>query len=252
MKSYALIALGCLGIIWIPILGAKMATKPLNIQERYPGMVRLEPGHSIITDKESAKINPLSRSVLLSESLNRILANNAFNNDLLARKIKVSSPDKISNLLPSESSQEFDRLLKSAQNKGIKWNPEAGPWGAFLLNKDRAPQKYPIYGFVELPGGKEASHFLVERNINIILNWVRSKRAKQKTGNQTPPQAPKTEDIVSLFKEALNYTDSPIAQKDAVELYGLSNALNINYDAETGLFLSPESKIIMKNDEINK
>lgn len=246
MKAYIIIILSCLAIIWVPLLVANKITKPQTIMERYPGIVRLEPGHSIITDRSSASINPLAVNVMLAETLNRELANSAFNNELLGQRIKATKPEKIHELLKEEQSLRFFNMLKGAQNKGIKWNPDAGKWGIFLLEKDTPPKNYPTYGIVELPGGKEGSTFLVERNINVLLNWAKRKR---KNPNET--QTTKgDEDIVSLLKEVLSHKDSPISTSDAVEIYGLSKALNISYQPDLNLFLSAETKIIINSDEL--
>jgi len=244
MKAYATISISCLSLLWGFLLLTNWLTKPITIKEKYPGLVRIEPGHAIITDKASASINPLSRNVLLAETLNREVSNYAFNNEILAQRVKITKPEKMHELMEEENSSKFHSMLKSAQNKGITWNPSIGGWGMFLLQGDKPPQNYPIYGVVELPGGKESSTFLVERDLNILLAWMRGKRQKNQA-NQNSSQ----EDPLSLLKEVLNHKECPITSANAVELYGLAKALNIGYDKELGLFLSPETRIILESDE---
>jgi hypothetical protein len=248
MKSYITIIIATLSIIWVPVIVAEKLTRPQSILQKYPGLVRLEPGHTIVTDRGSATINPLSASVMLAENLNRELANNAFNNEVLSQRIKSTKPEKIHELLSQDQSIKFFNMLKSAQNKGVKWNPEAGQWGVFLLENDTPPNNYPVYGLVDLPGGREGSSFLVERNLNILLNWVKGKRTKSKLGTQRIGE----ENVTSLLKEVLSHKDSPISTQGAVEIYGLSKALNITYQPDLNLFLSPESRIIIISDEFDQ
>jgi hypothetical protein len=219
----------------MPLIAIAYITAPQRVSSTYPGMVRIEPGHSYVTDAKTASKNILTQRALIAETLNRKLANIAFNDRIKRQKIKMSQPETLIDIVDGNDTHEMEELLRMAKAKNIIWEPTAGEYGMFLLGGDKPPENMPIFGKVDIPGGKEKSTFLVERNLNLILNWAREKRKAS--------ERKKVESIEGTLKEVLNQEDSPINPQEAVELYALSKGLNIKYDKKIGLFLSPESQI---------
>lgn len=231
-EKYNIISFICFVIVVTPIILVLYWGTETTTTGHYHNMVRLETGKLFIKNKGATQ-EPKNETILVAEGLNRHVAEIAIQSPGNANKIQNSTPEMISRTLESLSTDSPTDLLKKATARSIKWSPEIGSHGLFILPHERTPTKTSSFGSILLPGGKEKSIFYTEKKTNKILHDLR-KLERGKTSN-------KIVNIEALVSNALRTRPPLISPEEGVELIGLCYGLNIVYNEHINLFLSEET-----------
>jgi hypothetical protein len=232
-EVYNIISFLCFAVVVTPIIIVLYWGADVQIKDKHPGMVKVEPGKLFVKKKDVAEGNPLNQSLILAERLNAHIASLVLESPGSAIKIRQSKAGEIAKTIESLSDNPPLNLLSRAQSRSLKWAPKAGLYGLFILDLERYPSSTPSFGLVELPGGKELSTYKTEKEMNEILHKLRKTPSYQQGNLTITPQ--------SLLSDAIRTRPPLLKSTRAVELIGLCYGLNINYNEDLGLFLARET-----------
>jgi hypothetical protein len=232
-EAYNIISFTCFLIVAVPILLLLYLGAETGVAGNYPGMVRLEVGKLYVKNKTLAAQDAQHQAIHIAESLNRHVAELAIQSPGNEYKLKNSSPELIGRTIEALSANPPRELLAKASNRSVRWAPNIGNSGLFILAYERGPSEPQSFGAIDMPGGKEKSTFLTEKKANRLLHEI---RRTQKEGTLTKNISTK-----ELVESALRTRPPLINPQEAVELLGLCHGLNITYNENLGLFLNDET-----------
>ena len=242
-QGWLLVCAGCMTISLAPVAFLASAASIPGDPSKDFGLVKIQPGEVYLIESEVAKNAPENQTILVTEALNRKIAATALNNPGLGARLKITPPAQIAQALSDNLGDDTPELIGKASGRDVQWLPNAGEWGMFIAKGEHPPDREKgvetlAFGMVELPGGLEKSRFMVERDLNNLLQAVRRARGV-KAGHQNLSEP---ETVLGVLRESLRLDDPPLEAEDAVELYGLAKGLNIQYSKNAGLFLSPKTE----------
>lgn len=232
-EAYNIISFACFLIVVTPILLLLYWGAEAGVSGSYPGMVRLEVGKLYVKNKSLAEQDAQHQAIHIAESLNRHVAELAIQSPGNEYKLKNSSPELIGRTIETLSANPPRELLVKASNRSVKWAPNIGNNGLFILDYERAPSSTRSFGRIDMPGGKEKSTFLTEKRVNKLLHEMRRTEGKKALGKKISTK--------ELVENALRTRPPLINPQEAVELLGLCYGLNITYNEDLGLFLNDET-----------
>jgi hypothetical protein len=243
-RGWLLVSASCIAISLAPVAFLASAASIPGNPHKEMGLAKIQPGEVYLVDSEAARNAPENQTILITEALNRKIAATALNNPGLGARLRITPPSQIAQALNENLGGDAPELVGKASGRQVLWSPNAGEWGMFIARGETPPARNKesenlAFGFVELPGGLEKSRFMVERDLNNLLQAVRRSRGTQ-AGLQSPDQP---ENALGVLREALRLDEPPLEPEDAVELYGLAKGLNIQYSKKAGLFLNPKTEL---------
>lgn len=228
-------------IIWLtPVLLLGFLLPQPNLSS--PGILRPEPGQTILTIP-MARNNPENDGVIATETLNGEVAKQALRTPSITPLLKTADSSRIGSILLQnpevEDAQKLNEYLEASSKAGAEWSPNAGPWGLFLLPKDKPPtSKMMPYGLVEITEGSELTRITSEKNLNRKLFELRTQQ-----GNQREPNS-RWELLQASVGEGI------ISPEEALKTLAGAQILQIEYMPEKKLFFSPQTALNWKKTSI--
>lgn len=221
------LAVACVSLLVFAILPAigLLTLLPLNHSPNTKhGISRPQAGQTAIIDEKVVGARE-NRYILAGETLNARVTKTILKDPPQAFLLTEKSEEEVIEMLAR--TEELDpaplkEILKTAREGGVRWNPTAGPWGLFLLPRDRAPATGIPYGIVSLPYGAEKTRKETEEVLNKLCFQF-----GMSSGLMEILQAGVAEEVIS--------------PEAALNVLAAAQILNITYIPQKGLFFSSKT-----------